>query len=136
MSWKLNIWDALPEIAGGIILIGFTWGFGYLISHHQNAIEKRYGFCTMTPEMKWIPCHIEPLMIRCVTRDGAFGKAGFEDRDIIVLHGIHSVSAFHRLLRRPGGTIIELYAIPFKKFNSDCDQANWGTPVKRFVIAP
>ena len=111
-------------------------GSGYLISHHQNAIEKRFGFCTMTPDMKWIPCHIEPVMIRCITPGRAFDKAGFKDRDVIFLAGIHSVNAFQNLLDQPGGNLIEIKVIPCDKFKPDCDPENWGKPIKRVVIAP
>jgi hypothetical protein len=124
------------EIAGVFIFISLLLGSGYLVSHHQNAVEKRFGFCTMTPDMKWIPCHIEPVMIRCITPGGAFDKAGFKDRDIVALSGIHSVTAFHRLLNKPGSSIIKIDVIPFNKFKPGCDQVNWGELVKRIVIAP
>ena len=123
-------------IAGVFIFISLLMGSGYLISHHQNAIEKRFGFCTMTPDMKWIPCHIEPVMIRCITPGGAFDKAGFKDKDIVVLSGIHSIGGFHRLLDKPVGSIIKIYVIPFNKFKPDCDTENWGEPVKRVVVIP
>jgi hypothetical protein len=90
----------------------------------------------MTPDMKWIPCHIEPLMIRCIKQGGAFDKAGFKDRDVILLAGIHSAAGFHRLLNKPGGSMIEIDVIPIKKFKPDCDSGNWGEPVKKIVIAP
>jgi hypothetical protein len=124
------------EIAGVFIFISLLLGSGYLVSHHQNAVEKRFGFCTMTPDMKWIPCHIEPVMIRCITPGGAFDKAGFKDRDIVLLAGIHSVSAFHKLLDQPGGNLIEIKVIPYDKFRLECNSVNWGESLKRFVIAP
>lgn len=123
-------------IAGVFICISMFLGSGYLVSHHQNAVEKRFGFCTMTPDMKWIPCHIEPVMIRCVTPGGAFDKAGFRDRDIVVLTGIHSIDGFHRLLNKRVGSIIEIDVISFNKFKPGCDPGSWGEPVKRIVIAP
>jgi hypothetical protein len=123
-------------IARAIILISLFLGSGYLVSHHQNAVEKRFGFCTMTPDMKWIPCHIEPIMIRCVTPGGAFDKAGFRDRDIVVLTGIHSIEGFHRLLNKPVGSIIEIDVISFNNFKPDCDPENWGVRVRGFVVAP
>jgi len=123
-------------IAGVFIFISLFLGSGYLVSHHQNAVEKRFGFCTMTPDMKWIPCHIEPLMIRCVTPGGAFDIAGIKDRDIILLAGIHSVNAFQNLLDQPGGNLIEIKVIPYDNFKPDCDSENWGKPVKRIVITP
>lgn len=123
-------------IAGVFIFISLFLGSGYLISHHQNAVEKRFGFCTMTPDMKWIPCHIEPIMIRCITPEGAFDKAGIKDRDIILLAGIHSVNAFQNLLDQPGGNLIEIKVIPYNKFKPDCDSERWGEPVKRIVVAP
>ena len=136
MNWKLSIWEELPEIAGGIVLIGLIWGTGYLISHRRNAIEKRYGFCTMTPDLKWIPCHIEPLMIRCIKQDGSFDKAGFKERDILILPEVHTVAGFHKLLDKPRGTILEFTVIPYEKFKPDCDNENWGETEKRLVIAP
>jgi hypothetical protein len=123
-------------IAVAIILISLFMGSGYMVSHHQNAVEKRFGFCTMTPDIKWIPCHIEPLMIRCIEPGGAFDKAGFKDRDIILLAEIHSVNAFHNLLDLPGGILIEIKVIPYKNFRPDCDSEFRGEPVKRIVIAP
>jgi hypothetical protein len=75
-------------------------------------------------------------MIRCVTPGGAFYKAGFKDKDIVVLTGIHSVEGFHRLLNKPVGSIIETDVISFKKFKPDCDSENWGIRIKRYVIAP
>jgi hypothetical protein len=136
MNFKSIIRHELPEIITGIILMGFIWGTGYLISHHRNAIEKRYGFCTMTPDMKWIPCHIEPIMIRCIKQDGSFDKAGFKDRDILILPGVHTVAGFHKLLDKPRGTLIEFNVIPFDKFKPDCDTENWGETEKRLVITP
>jgi hypothetical protein len=123
-------------IAGVLIFISLFLGSGYLVSHHQNAVEKRFGFCTMTPDMKWIPCHIEPIMIRCVTPGGAFEIAGIKDKDIVLLPGIHTVTAFHRIIDKPGGSLIEIDVIPFNNFKPDCDTENWGEPVKRFVVAP
>ena len=90
----------------------------------------------MTPDIKWIPCHIEPLMIRCIEPGGAFDIAGIKDRDIILSAGIHSVAGFQRLLNKPGGSIIEFDVIPVDKFKPVCDPENWGEPVKRIVIAP
>ena len=136
MLWKNKILNELPGIVLGIVFIALLWGFGYLVSHHQNAIEKRYGFCTMTPDLQWTPCHIEPLMIRCVKPGGAFEKAGFKDKDILVLPLINTVAEFHHLLDRPKGTIIELKAIPFERFKPDCDPDKQGKPLKMFVIAP
>jgi hypothetical protein len=90
----------------------------------------------MTPDIRWIPCHIEPLMIRCIKQGGAFEKAGFKDRDILVLPQIHSVTEFYKLLEQPKGTIIELNAIPYDKFKPDCDPDKQGKPMKRIVVAP
>jgi hypothetical protein len=128
--------DKLPQIFWGISFIVLIWGIGYMVSHHQNAIEKRYGFCTMTPDLKWTPCHIEPMMIRCVKQGGAFEKAGFSDRDILVLPLIYSVNAFYKLLVQPKGTIIELNSIPYEQFKPDCDPDKRGKSEKRYVIAP
>jgi hypothetical protein len=136
MFLKYKLWGKLPKILGYIIFIALIWGFGYLVSHHQNAIEKRYGFCATTPDIKWIPCHIEPLMIRCVKQGGAFQKAGFKDRDILVLPQIHSLTEFYKLLEKPKGTIIELNVIPYDQFKPDCDPDKQGNPLKRIVIAP
>jgi hypothetical protein len=136
MFWKVYYCYVLSEIAEGIVFICLILGSGYLVSHHQNAVEKRFGFCTMTPDMKWIPCHIEPIMIRCVTPGGAFDKAGFKDKDIVVLSGIHSVTAFRRILDKPGGSLIEIDVIPYNNFKPDCDSENWGEPVKRSMVAP
>lgn len=133
---KTIIEDKLPEIGWGIIFIAVIWGVGYQVFHHQNAIEKRYGFCTMTPDIQWTPCHIEPLMIRCVKLGGAFDKAGFKDRDILVLPQIHSATAFCKLLDQQKGTIIELNAIPYDQFKPDCNSEKWGEPQKRHVVAP
>jgi hypothetical protein len=133
---KTNICRELPEVVWVIIFIALIWGVGYLVSHHQNAIEKRYGFCIMTPDIQWTPCHIEPLMICCVKQGGAFEKAGFKNRDILVLPQIHSVSAFYKLLDQPKGTIIELNVIPYDQFKPDCDPGKQGKPLKRIVVAP
>jgi hypothetical protein len=133
---KLKTVNEFPEIVWGIIFCALILGLGYLVSHHQNDIEKRYGFCTMTPDIKWSPCHIEPMMIRCVKQDGAFEKAGFRDKDILVLPLIYSVAAFHNLLDKPKGTIIELNAIPYDQFKPDCDPGKQGKPLKRHVVAP
>jgi len=136
MFWKTKIWNEIPEIAWGIIFIALILSIGYLVSHHQNAIEKRYGFCAMTPDIQWVPCHIEPLMIRCVKQGGAFEKAGFKDRDILVLPQIHSVTAFYKILDKPKGTIIELKVIPYDQFKSDCDPGKQGKLLKRIVVVP
>jgi hypothetical protein len=133
---KLKTGYDLPEIVLGIVFSALLLGFCYMVSHHQNEIEKRYGFCTMTPDIKWSPCHIEPLMIRCVKRGGAFDKAGFRDKDILVLPLINSVAAFHNLLDKPKGTIIELNAIPYDQFKPDCDPGKQGRPLKRQIVAP
>jgi hypothetical protein len=133
---KFKIINELPEIVWGIVFSVMILGFGYLLSQHQNAIEKRYGFCTMTPDMRWVPCHVEPLMVRCVKQGGAFEKAGFRDKDILVLPLIYSVNAFHHLLDQPKGTIIELNAIPYDQFKPDCDPDKQGNPLKRLVVAP
>jgi hypothetical protein len=109
-------------IAGVFIFISLFLGPGYLVSHQQNAVEKRFGFCTMTPDIKWIPCHIEPMMIRYIEPGGAFDKAGFRDRDIVVLTGINSVEGFNRLLKKPGGSVIEIVVIPFNIFKPDCEK--------------
>jgi hypothetical protein len=133
---KNRIIDELPGITAGIILFGLIWCIGYLASHHRNSTEKRFGFCTLTPDMKLIPCHIEPLMIRCVEKGSAFEKAGFNDRDILVLPRFKAVGEFHRYLKKPEGTIIELMVIPYNKFKPECEADNWGEPEKRVVIAP
>jgi hypothetical protein len=136
MYLKFKICDELPGLMAGIVFIALILGLGYIFSHHQNSIEKRYGFCTMTPDIIWIPCHIEPLMIRCVEKGGAFDEAGFNDRDIIVLPQLHAVDGFHKLLKRPKGTIIEIMVIPYEKFEPDCETDIQGEPEKRVVVAP
>jgi hypothetical protein len=136
MFLKTIIEDKLSEIVWVIIFIALIWCTVYLISHHQNAIEKRYGFCATTPDIRWIPCHIEPLMILCIKQGGAFEKAGFQDHDILVLTHIYSVTEFYKLLEQPKGTIIELNAIPYDTFKPDCSSEEWGEPQKRYVVAP
>jgi hypothetical protein len=131
-----DIWEQVPEIAAGIVFVAILWGIGYMVSHHKNSIEKRYGFCTMTPDMKWIPCHVEPIMIRCMTPGGVFDKAGFIDRDILILPQVHSVSGFHRLLDKPKGTIVELRVIHYDNFKPDCDAKNWGISEERHIVSP
>jgi hypothetical protein len=133
---KTKLSNKVTEIVWGIIFIAIIWGFGYLVAHHPNAIEKRYGFCTLTPDIQLVPCHIEPLMIRCLKQGEAFEKAGFKDMDILVLPQVHSVAAFYKLLEQPKGTIIELNAIPYDQFKPDCDPGKQGKPLKRIVIAP
>jgi hypothetical protein len=107
-----------------------------MLSHHKNTIEKRYGFCTLTPDINFSPCHIEPIMIRCVTPGGVFDKAGFKDKDILILPQVHTVSGFHKLLDKPKGSIIEFAAIPYNKFKPDCDSENWGVREKRHIVSP
>jgi len=109
---------------------------GYVISHHKNAIEKRYGFCIMTPDIKWTNCHIEPIMIRCIKDDGAFDKAGFRDRDIIVTPYSNSVNALIKSLKQPKGTVLLFGVIPYEDFRPECDSDKRGTPVIRSVVAP
>lgn len=109
---------------------------GYVISHHKSAIEKRYGFCIMTPEIKWTNCHIEPIMIRCIKDGGAFDEAGFRDRDILVSPSFNSVNALIKSLKQPKGTVLLFGAIPFEDFRPECESEKRGTPVIRTVVAP
>jgi hypothetical protein len=109
---------------------------GYVISHHKNPIEKRYGFCVMTPDLRWTNCHIEPLMIRCIEQDGAFAMAGFRDRDILVSPTFNTVNAFLKSLKQPKGAVLVFEVIPYDDFKAVCESDKRGTPVTRFVIAP
>lgn len=109
---------------------------GYLLSHHKNTIEKRYGFCIMTPELKWTNCHIEPIMIRCIEDGGAFDKAGFRDRDILVAPSFNSVNALIKSLKQTKGTVLQFGVIPFDDFRPECESEKRGTPVIRTVVAP
>lgn len=139
-SWlsdlKERFREDLPEIIIGIIFISLIYGLGHLLATRKNSVEKRYGFCTMTPDLRWIPCHIEPLMIRCVEKRGAFDKAGFKDRDILILPDIHSVNAFHKLLKKPKGTVIEFKVIPWARFKPSCETDDWEKQEERIVVAP
>jgi hypothetical protein len=136
MPSKSKIREIFSGIAAIIICIALIWGFGYLTTHHKNAVEKRFGFCTTTPDMQWVPCHIEPVMVRCVEHGGAFDKAGIKDKDIVVFPRVNSVIAFHRLLDKQKGTVIGLGVISYENFNPDCDIEKWGEQVRKFVIAP
>lgn len=118
------------------VLLVVMLSLGYVISHHKNAVEKRYGFCIMTPEMKWTNCHIEPLMIRYIKQGGAFDKAGFKDRDILVSPSFNTVNTFLKSLKQPKGAVLIFECIPYEDFNLVCESDNRGTPVVRVVIAP
>jgi hypothetical protein len=123
-----------PAISA-LVLISIPF-LGYVISHHKNTIEKRYGFCIMTPEIKLMDCHIEPIMIRCIKEGGAFDKAGFKDRDILVSPSFNSVNALIKSLKQPQGTVLVFGVIPFEDFRPECDSDKRGTPVMRSVVAP
>lgn len=71
-----------------------------------------------------------------MTPGGAFDKAGFIDRDILILPKVHSVSGFHRILDKPEGTIVELKVIHYNNFKPDCETDNQGEAEKRFIVAP
>jgi hypothetical protein len=101
------------------VLLVVILSIGYMISHHKNAIEKRYGFCIMTPDMRWTNCHIEPLMIRCIKQDGAFDKAGFRDRDILVSPSLNNVNAFLKSLKQPKGALLVFEVIPYDDFKEE-----------------
>jgi hypothetical protein len=118
------------------VLLVVILSIGYMISHHKNAIEKRYGFCIMTPDMRWTNCHIEPLMIRCIKQDGAFDKAGFRDRDILVSPSLNNVNAFLKSLKQPKGALLVFEVIPYNDFKAVCESDKRGTPVIRIVVAP
>jgi hypothetical protein len=118
------------------VLLVVILSIGYMISHHKNAIEKRYGFCIMTPDMRWTNCHIEPLMIRCIKQDGAFDKAGFRDRDILVSPSLNNVNAFLKSLKQPKGALLVFEVIPYDDFKAVCESDKRGTPVIRIVVAP
>lgn len=118
-----------------LLLISILF-LGYVISHHKNAIERLYGFCIMTPELKWTNCHIEPIMIRCIKDGGAFDKAGFIDRDIFVSPSFNSVNALIKSLKQPKGTVLFFEVIPFEDFRPECESEKRGTPVIRTVVAP
>jgi hypothetical protein len=128
----MNKWH--PGIST-LLLISILF-IGYLTSHHKNAIEKRYGFCIMTPEIKWMNCHIEPIMVRCIKDGGAFDKAGFMDRDILVSPSFNSVNALLKSLNQPKGTVLLFGVIPFEDFRPECESDKRGTPVIRTVVAP
>jgi hypothetical protein len=53
------------------LIIEFIYSPEWVHNIIANSIEKRYGFCTRTTDLKWYPCHIEPLMIRCIEPGGA-----------------------------------------------------------------
>jgi hypothetical protein len=118
-----------------LLLISILF-LGYVISHHKNAIEKRYGFCIMTPEIKWMNCHIEPIMVRCIMDGGAFDKAGFRDRDILVSPSFNSVNALIKSLKQPKGTVLLFGVIPYEDYRPECESDKRGTPVIRTVVAP
>ncbi len=136
MKWKDDICDYLLEGFEGFIVLVFLWGLAYIIENHPNKIEKRYGFLERDPDLRFIPCHIEPLVIWKIKPDGAFSKAGFKNRDIIISPSFFSVNAFYKSLNRPQGTIIEFKVIPWDKFKAVCDFDSVGKTEKRVVIAP
>ena len=136
MFWKTKTGDELPKIVWSFVFISLILGFGYLVSHHQNEIEKRYGFLAMTPDLQWFPCHIEPIMIRSIKGGSVFAKAGFRDRDILMSPDFNSVNDFYKSLEKPCGTVFEFEVIPFENFKPDCESDHWGNPEKRIVIAP
>jgi len=118
-----------------LLLISILF-LGYVISHHKNASERRYGFCTMTPELRWTKCQIEPIMFRCIEEGGAFDKAGFRDKDILVAPSFNSVNALIKSLKQPKGTVLLFEVIPYEDFRPECESDNRGTPVIRTVVAP
>lgn len=119
-----------------VVLLVVILFLGYVFSHHKNSIEKRYGFCIMTPEMNWTNCHIEPLMVRCIKEGGAFDKAGFKDRDILVTPSFNSVNTFLKSLKQPEGAVLKFEVIPYEDFKPACESAKRGQHVKRIVVAP
>jgi len=129
----MNLWSKKEVVA---LFLVFVLNSGYLISHHKNAIEKRYGFCIMTPEIKWMDCHIEPIMVRCIKEGWAFDKAGFRDKDILVAPSFNSVNALIKSLKQPQGTVLLFGVIPYEDFRPECESDKRGTPVIRRVIAP
>jgi hypothetical protein len=127
------------KIPGGLrvlinIILMFTGALCLL--QIQDPLEERYGFCSLSPDLKWFPCHLEPIMIRYIRPGGAFDKAGFRDRDILLMPAVHSIAAFHKLLDKPSGSRIELEAVPIDSFMNDCQQDLSDVAEIRIVIAP
>jgi hypothetical protein len=119
-----------------VVLLVVILFLGYVFSHHKNSIEKRYGLCIMTPDLKWSKCHIEPFMIRCIKQGGAFDKAGFKDRDILVSPSFNTVNTFIKSLKQPKGEMLIFEVIPYEDFKPVCESDKRGTPVIRIVVAP
>lgn len=103
---------------------------------HREPIEKRYGFRTDTPDLRWFPCHIEPIVIKNIQKGMAFDRAGFREKDILVSPDFYSAQAFLNSLKKPRGTVIEFRVIPWDKFKSTCDFDSTGKTEKRILVAP
>ena len=134
--WKEKAAEGFSGLLTSMVLFALSLGFMYLVSHHYNAVEKRYGFLAMTPDLRWFPCHIEPIMIRSIKKGGAFDKAGFRENDILMSPDFNSVNAFYKSLKKPSGKVIEFEVIPYDSFKPDCESNNWGKPEKRIVVSP
>jgi hypothetical protein len=119
-----------------IVLATIVLALICLVLIYPIPIEKRYGFRTGTPDLRWVPCHIEPILIRKIQNGMAFEKAGFKNGDILVSPNFHSVTKFHKYLDKPEGTVLEFTIIPWDKFEAVCDFDSTGKTEKRTVIAP
>ena len=130
---KNQISNFINKFNKAFVICGVLTVILYILGFYQNKIERRYGFVASTPELSYLPYHVEVLMISNVKIGGIFSKAGFKVDDIIVESDSHSVGAFHRSLDKPKGTVIEFETISRDKYNLDNNHNK--TEIKR-VIAP